>query len=412
MKDAIKSKRTELATLTNQAKTLYAEMETAGDKATADDRQKFSNLIEAGKAKRNEVEQLEALDANDETAGHGEAKGRAQDVPGGQPQQPTRAKSWGEQVIGSTQFKSNNRDRMERVLVDAPVKALVTGITGAAGVMPVQTQRLPEMVGLPQRQITVLNYINLSQTVSNAVEYIKQGTRVNNAATVAEAGTVAGATTKPESDLTFTLVTAGVKTIATWIPVTRQILEDAPRMRDMIDNELSYLLQDRLEAQIIAGDGTGSNFTGLLNTSGIQSRVHAVSGRAFAASDTIVDTLRRSLTDLQMEFYNADVILCHPATAEKMELLKDTTGQYIRVYDPITLSLWRTPIVPTVAVPSGTAITMQGKLAATLWDRSQTEIRVGEPNAYFLQNLLAILAEMRAAFGVTRPLAVEKITGL
>jgi hypothetical protein len=47
-----------------------------------------------------------------------------------------------------------------------------------------------------------------------------------------------------------------------------------------------------------------------------------------------------------------------------------------------------------------------------LWDRNQSEIRVGEPSDYFLKNLLAILAEMRAAFGVTRPLAIEKITGL
>jgi hypothetical protein len=49
-------------------------------------------------------------------------------------------------------------------------------------------------------------------------------------------------------------------------------------------------------------------------------------------------------------------------------------------------------------------------MGATLWDRMQTEIRVGEPTDYFLRNAVAILAELRAAFGVPRPLAFEKIT--
>lgn len=409
MKDAIKTRRTELATLTNQAKTLYAEIEKAGDKATAEDRTKLNALIEDGKAKRLALVALEDLEANDEAANGGEGKGRAQDTPGA-PSRPQ--KSWGQQVIESPQFKNNDKQRMERVMMNTPLKNLLTGVSGSAGAMPVQAQRLPDILNLPQRPMSVLNYINMSQTSSNAVEYIEHSTRVNNAANIAEAGTTGGATTKPESDLTFTLRTAAVKIIATWIPSTRQILEDEPRLRDMVDGELTYMLQEKLENQVVAGDGTGANFTGLLNTSGVQARVHQVSGRDSDANDTIADTLRRALTDLQIEFYDADVILTHPVTTEKMELEKDTTGQYIRVFDPVAMKVWRVPVVPTMAVTNGSAIAMQGRLAATLWDRSQTEIRVGEPNAYFLQNLVAVLAELRAAFGVTRPKAIEKITGL
>ena len=51
-------------------------------------------------------------------------------------------------------------------------------------------------------------------------------------------------------------------------------------------------------------------------------------------------------------------------------------------------------------------------MACTLWDREQTEVRVGEPNDYFVKNLVAVLAEMRAAFAVVRPKVIEKATGL
>ena len=406
LKETLKTRRTELATLTNQAKTLFIDIEAAGDKATAEDRTKFAALIEGGKAKRLDVDTLETLVNNDESANGGESKSRT----GEQPERSPRgeSKSWGDQVVDSPEFKNNNKRTMEAV----SVKNLLTGVVGSAGAFNVMPMRLPDVNALPQRPQSVLNHINMSQTSSNAVEYLEQGTRVNNAANIAEAPTVAGATTKPESDLTFTLKTAGVKTIATWIPTTRQILDDGDRLRATIDGELLYMLRDRLEAQIISGDGTGANFLGLLNAVGIVTRVHQVSGARFTATDTVADTIRRAFTDLQMSFYDADVVLTHPATAEKLELEKDTTGQYIRAFDPVAFTLWRKPIVATMAVPLGTAVVMQGKLAATLWDRNQSEIRVGEPNAYFLQNLLAILAEMRAAFAVTRPLAIEKVTGL
>jgi hypothetical protein len=45
-----------------------------------------------------------------------------------------------------------------------------------------------------------------------------------------------------------------------------------------------------------------------------------------------------------------------------------------------------------------------------MWDREQSNIRVGEPGNFFLQNAVAILAELRAAFAVTRPKAFELIT--
>lgn len=411
MKEKLKSKRTLLATLSNQAKSLYAEMDAAGDKVTAEDRSKFANLVADGKAVRAEVEQLETLIANDELAGGSdeELKSRTQDTPG----QPTPIrKSWGAQVVASKQFKQNNRAGMDRVPVGGTVKGLLTGLAGQTGTLSVQAQRLPDIQSLPRRPLSILNYINISETSSNAVEYVEMGSRTNAAAIVGEAGTTGGATLKPESSLTFTVKTAGVKTIATWIPATRQILEDEPRLRDMVDDELTFMLQEALETQIISGDGTGQNFTGILNTSGIQTRVHRTSGRDFDAADTVADTLRRSLTDLQLEFYDADVILTHPVTTELLELEKDTTGQYIRVFDPVSMTVWRKPVVPTMSVPDGTAITAQAKLAATLWDRATTEILVGQPANYFLQNMVAVLAELRAAFGVTRPKAIEKTTGL
>jgi HK97 family phage major capsid protein len=43
---------------------------------------------------------------------------------------------------------------------------------------------------------------------------------------------------------------------------------------------------------------------------------------------------------------------------------------------------------------------------AVLWDREQAAVQVSDSHAdFFVRNLVAILAEMRAAFGVIRPKA-------
>ena len=72
--------------------------------------------------------------------------------------------------------------------------------------------------------------------------------------------------------------------------------------------------------------------------------------------------------------------------------------------------LWRVPVAETPAITSGTGLIGNFFLGCTLWDRQSTDIRVGEPNDFFLRNAVAILAELRAAFAVKRALAFSKLT--
>ena len=399
--EQIKSLRTELQTLTNQAKTMYADLDAKGDKATADERTNLNNLIDQGQAKRADLERLEALDANDAYANRPAAK--AQAVANGR----RARKSWGQIVAESPEFKgasaTSATPRMDRV----NVKAVYGSADGGGGAL-IQAQHISEVVDLPQRPPSVLEYLNQSSTNSDAVEYAVIASRTNNAAPVAEF-TAGNFGLKPESDLTFTLATTNVRTIATWIPVSRRILQDAPQLQSYIDNDLTNELRVALENEVISGSGTGEHFTGILNTSGILTRTQG-SGSRSSGSDTVADTIRRGITDVVLQYYTPNVIVLNPTDAETVELTKDTTGQYVMVMDAVTGRMWRIAVAQTAALTAKTGLVGDLRMAATLWDRSQLEIRVGEPNDLFLRNALAILAELRAAFAVVRPSAVEKLT--
>lgn len=411
--DQIKVLRTDVQLMTNQAKSLYAELETKGDKATGEERTKLETLIEAGTQKRRQLDSLLDLEANDQAVNQpAEAKGRA--VADGIARQTPR-KSWGQKVVESEEFKTNNGREMKAVPVHES-KAVITlneGSSGAGGAL-FRPDRLLEVFDIArQRPITILDLINHSQTISNAVEYVRLTARQNLAAPTAELTDPAGAT-KPQGDLTFDVQTATVKTIPEYIVATRQLLQDAPRLSDTIDNELMYQVMFALEDQVMNGPGTGATFTGILATSGIQLRVmHATTpvGRAQTTTDTKATTLRKAITDIRLAFYEPTAIAMAPADSESMELVEYNANRFMLSFDPVTMKVWRVPVVETQVLAAGTSVVGSWKIGATLWDRMQAEVRVSENvGNQFIQNLITVLCELRAAFGVIRPLAFEKVT--
>ena len=403
----LKSKRTEVQTLVNQAKTLYADLEAQGDKASAEDRTKLNNLIDAGTKARADLDKLEQLAALDGDVNAPAADAKAQEAPA----RPER-KSWGQRVVESKQFKENNGREMPVVDLPGGVKTVVNLTTGTQSISePVlyDMDRQPGVIDIARQQPpSVLDLINVVRTNQGSIEYVSLTARQNLAATVAEAGT------KPQSDMTFALNTATVRTLAHWVGASRQILADAPQLQDTINGELLYGLRILLENQVIAGDGSGQNFTGILNWSGIATRVmsaSAPSGRGQTTTDTKIDTIRRAITDIRLAFYTANGIVLNPADGEALELAKDSQGRYLEIYDPVAFRIWRTRVIETPIITALTGLVGDFSLGATLWDREQANVRVSENVASdFIQNMVRILAEMRAAFAVVRPLCFEKIT--
>jgi HK97 family phage major capsid protein len=71
--------------------------------------------------------------------------------------------------------------------------------------------------------------------------------------------------------------------------------------------------------------------------------------------------------------------------------------------------LWGYPVVESYYVTSGSAWLANWN-KAVLWDREQASISVTDSHSdWFIRNMVAILAEMRAAFGLIRPSAFIEV---
>lgn len=343
---------------------------------------------------------------------------------------PDGKSSIGEAFVKSAEYAAlmagapNGQFGQKQRVQSMPVgfKTLVTGASDTSGGALVQNDYRGLLVGSDafMRPLTLRDVVTQGTTTSDTVEYVRVTSWTNNAAPVAEATSSAAPTApasvpgalvpnagggyKPESAMALAKVTTPVRTIAHWIPVTKRALSDPAQIRTLIDNFLRYGLEEELEDQMISGDGTGENFEGLGNVSGVQAQ----------AWDTdILTTLRKAKTKVRTVGRSiANAYLLNPADVETIDLLQDNEGRFYFGGPGGAGSasiLWNLPIIETEAVPAGVGYVGDFR-KAILWDREQASIQMTDSHAdFFVRNIVAILAEMRAAFGVIQPNAFVEV---
>lgn len=315
-------------------------------------------------------------------------------------------KSWLESHIIGGAFTSSQFHSSPRVSLPGGMKTLITGVsdTQAGALIPAQ-QMYPQMVqGTFMRPLTIRDLVTNGNTTADAIEFPIEGTPTNNAAPVAEATATSGSSgAKPESALALSKGSTTVKTIAHWVPATRRALADAGMLRMYIETFLRYGLDEELEDQMLTGDGTGENFLGILNTPNIQTQ---------AWSTDILTTTRKARTKVRVTGRaTPTAYVMHPNDWETIDLLQDNEARYF-FGGPSVLGmprLWGLPVVESEGMTEGTSVIADWRRAVLL-DREQTQILVSDSHAdFFVRNLIAILAELRAAFFCIRPQAFVSI---
>lgn len=332
-------------------------------------------------------------------------------------------KSWLKQVAPNGVIPNSMKGIQSPPMHFPGLKALVTGLSDtSAGAMVVNQNIGLQDMGVFMRPLTIMDIITRGNTNSDTVEYVKVGTPTNAADTVAEATTAAtptqdgstgplieaaGGGYKPESTFPLVKVSTTVKTIAHWIPATKRALSDAAQIRTLIDQFLRYGLEEELEDQIVTGGGTGEDFTGITATSGVQTQAKG--------SDSLLVQARKARTKvLTVGRARPNAFVLNPADWEKFDLLTDNEQRYY-FGGPMAMGtprLWGLPVVESEATPAGTGYVGDFR-TCVLWDREEASISVSDSHAdFFVRNLVAILAELRAAFGILRPAALVKLTDI
>ena len=255
----------------------------------------------------------------------------------------------------------------------------------------------------PLRPNRVRDLIPVFPTRFSLIEYVQENVLNINAAMVAEGAQ------KPESSVGFVDATTPVRTLAHWMPVARQLLDDLQGLESYLNTRLLGGLKMVEDDQILYGDGTGQNLTGLMVASGTQEATWSLGTHG----DTQIDAIRRAMTLAQLAYYPVDGIVMNPVDWEKIELIKSTEGLYVwvNVATGSQPSLWKVPVVTTTAMHSGDVLLGAFSMACSLWDRQEASMRMSEHHAdFFTKNMVAMLIEERIGLSVQRSKSLVKLT--
>lgn len=395
-----------------ELKTLGIEMDTEfkdNGEFTEETKTAFDALLLECQNLKTDIQNLQEVGALEKFA-KGD-KTQPQFVPG-----VHRPKSLGEQFVESENYKAATKDGVKsgtRVSLEAkdilkPHEQKATFDTATTGLDSTVNYQ-GGMIMLNQQPLTVADLFASGQTTMNAVPYIRETTFTNAADTVAESGE------KPEATFATEPASAPVKKIAVLGKVTDEMFADFPVMRDYVNNRLVFMVQAKEEQQLVSGAGTGSQITGVLVTSGIQSQA--------LAADTKPDAIHKAITKIRtIGFFEPDGIVIHPNDWQELRLLKDDNLQYYGggpftgAYGNSVVggnSFWGLRVVITTGITEGTVLVGAFKMGGQVWRRSGVTIEATNTHEDdFAYNLQTIRVEERLALAIYRPLAFCKVTGM
>jgi HK97 family phage major capsid protein len=185
----------------------------------------------------------------------------------------------------------------------------------AGGAALVQPDVRPGVVEQLFQPLTVADLLEQQQTTSKTVRYLVEGTAVNAAAPVAEAGV------KPESNLGLGEVDEAVQKIATVMGISDELLDDSAQVRGYLNSRLGFFVRQTEEDQLLRGSGTPPALRGILNRPGIQTHNRG--------TFTNLDGIRQMITKGRASYVEPSFILMHPNQAESIDLAKESgSGAY------------------------------------------------------------------------------------
>ena len=317
------------------------------------------------------------------------------------PQAEAPARGIGDIIVNSPVFAAYAENGPSKGEVKGfGLQDLRAALFETAGGWAPESVRSGRIVEAVTRPIQVLDIIPFGTTDEAAYVYLEETLRTHAAAEMVEGGTYA------EDAYELTDRTATVRKIGTSIPVTDEQLADVAGIQSYLNNRMTFGLRQRLDSQVLTGDGTPPNLEGILNHSGIQTQEKGV--------DPVPDAIHKAITLVQVtgrSFPNN--VVMHPNDWEAIRLLRTADGIYIwgSPSADVEARIWGLPVVRSTAQTENTALVGDFMLCQA-FERAGIDIQVGFVGTQFTEGKRTIRADLRVAFAIFRGAAFCTVTGI
>lgn len=299
---------------------------------------------------------------------------------------PAIGKTAGLLFTESPEFKALSSGQREKVRVE--VKATV--VSDSTTVFPYQNQGIIGGAFVPLTVRDILTSVPISSNMANS---LREASWTNSAAEVSQGAA------KNESDISFEQYNVAITTVAHWIKVSNQLLADAPAIARYIDTRLRDGLAQRVDRQLLLGNGTSPNLSGFTDSGNYTAYTPT-------SDDLLVDAINRAKYTLWAAGYQPTAVVVNPADWGAMERSRESAGSGMYLYGLPGMNAGTNPfglrVVLSTHLASGKMLIGDFSNSATLWVREGVAVEMGYINEDFTKNLVTIRAEERLGLGVER----------
>ena len=268
------------------------------------------------------------------------------------------------------------------------IKAVGDMTTGAnvTGQIP-QAEREGGITRIVRRQPFLLELVSTGQISSTLWEWVQQ-----TGAEGAPAMTAEGAA-KAQIDFDLVLASAPVRKVTAYIKISKEMLDDIPLMEAEVNEELRERINLEIDSQILSGDGTGQNLTGILENA-TAFAAGSFAGAVDEANNK--DVLRIAINQIMVAQFQPNFIVMHPSDVTQMDVEKASDGHYIMppFVNNDNTTVKGIPIITNTGVTEGDYLVGDFTKSAVRFKEGLT-FDVGFENDDFTKNFVTILAEAR-----------------
>lgn len=287
-------------------------------------------------------------------------------------------------------------------------------LNGAAGVLALPDY-LPGIVDLRFAPLSVGQLFAQGATTSPLVSYVKESAETQGAAATSEK------TKKGQADATFVRVNEQVGKVAAFFKITDEMVQDTAQAESFLSQRLVAQVGREEENEVLNGSGYPA-LAGVLGRSGLATAISAGTTGTLANPMLLAEAVFKQRTAIRTTaFVEPDAVVMNPLDWEKIQLAKDSNGQYYQG-GPFTgaygnggysnvAALWGLPVVQSPRIASGTALVGGFKEGGQLFRRQGVTVEMANQNEDdFVNNLITVRAESRSALAIYRPGAFGTVT--
>jgi HK97 family phage major capsid protein len=298
----------------------------------------------------------------------------------------------GDEFIKSEEFKQFTQSKSRNAIIRLDVKNTIL----ADNTTTFAFQK-PGVIPLAFKPLTIRDILPSMQVSTNMVNSLREDSFTNDAAFVAQGAA------KPESDIVFEPYNVAIETVAHWLKVSNQLLADAPAVAAYINLRLRDGIEQKIDSQLLLGDGTTPNLSGLTD-GGNFTAYTATSG------DNLIDAISRAKYLLWANGYTPDAVIVNPADWGAMEIAREGAGTGAYLYGTPGQMANNNPfglrIVLSNNMPAGSFMVGAFGRSTMVYNREGTVVEMGYVNDDFTKNLVTIRAEARLGLAVEVPAGI------